>query len=122
MATMTQRFHSGWNGLLERIERNRMRDDLLKRNDRVLADMGFSRELLEKGVSSWPWRRDPDRAGVDVTPEMVRYHIANGRQLRAREVQRLAWKAAAAVARTGRALTNWARDRCTRPLGEQNPR
>lgn len=50
----------------------------------MLADMGFSRDLLEMGVSTWPWRRDPDRAGVDVTPEMVQYHIANARQLRVR--------------------------------------
>lgn len=88
--------------------------------------MGFSRELLEMGVSTWPWRGDLDRSGTfepsNVTPEMVKYHIANGRQLRAREVRRLARKAAAAVARAGRVLTGWARDRRTRLQGEQNPR
>lgn len=34
----------------------RLRRQLLEQNDRVLADVGFSRELLEAGVEYWPWR------------------------------------------------------------------
>lgn len=32
------------------------RDTLLRCDDRVLADNGFSRDLLELGVKAWPWR------------------------------------------------------------------
>ena len=38
--------------------RTRARLDLLKRSERVLADGGFSRELLEQGNQAWPWRID----------------------------------------------------------------
>ena len=38
--------------------RNRLRSQLLSSSDRVLEDMGFSRELLLKGVSAWSWRVD----------------------------------------------------------------
>ena len=33
-----------------------MRNDLLKLDARLLADAGYSRELLEAGVRAWPWR------------------------------------------------------------------
>ena len=42
--------------LLIWIERSRMRHDLLQRDARVLADIGYSRELLERGVRAWPWK------------------------------------------------------------------
>lgn len=32
------------------------RRKLLARSDRLLADVGISRELLEDGVGAWPWR------------------------------------------------------------------
>ena len=38
--------------------RTRARLDLLKRSERVLADGGFSRDLLEQGNQAWPWRID----------------------------------------------------------------
>jgi uncharacterized protein YjiS (DUF1127 family) len=38
--------------------RNRLRHQLLSSSDRILEDMGFSRELLLQGVSAWPWRID----------------------------------------------------------------
>lgn len=38
------------------IERSRVRNDLLKLDARLLADAGYSRELLETGVRAWPWR------------------------------------------------------------------
>lgn len=34
----------------------RSRRQLLDLSDRQLADFGISRELLEEGVSAWPWR------------------------------------------------------------------
>ena len=36
--------------------RRRSRRELLATSDRQLADMGFSRKLLEQGVKAWPWR------------------------------------------------------------------
>src|SRR5262245_34961780 len=38
------------------IERSRMRKDLLRLDARLLADAGYSRELLEAGIRAWPWR------------------------------------------------------------------
>mgnify|MGYP000279664324 CR=1 FL=1 len=32
------------------------REHLLRCDDRMLADNGFSRELLVQGVDAWPWR------------------------------------------------------------------
>lgn len=36
--------------------RSRAREVLLRYNDRILIDAGFSRQLLEEGVEAWPWR------------------------------------------------------------------
>ena len=38
--------------------RTRARLNLLTRSERVLADGGFSRDLLEQGNQAWPWRID----------------------------------------------------------------
>ncbi|WP_455375559.1 DUF1127 domain-containing protein [Kaarinaea lacus] len=43
-----------------RVGRARARRELLSMSDRSLADIGFSRELLEIGVSAWPWRLNQD--------------------------------------------------------------
>lgn len=48
----------------ELIGRNRVRHELLMMSDRNLKDIGFSRELLEKGVSAWPWRVEIIEADV----------------------------------------------------------
>lgn len=39
------------------------REQLLRYDDRMLADSGFSRELLEKGVSGWPWLTETEQQG-----------------------------------------------------------
>lgn len=39
------------------------REQLLRYDDRMLADNGFSRELLEKGVTGWPWRTATEQEG-----------------------------------------------------------
>ena len=39
-------------------ERELTRRDLLRHNDHMLADMGFSLSLLEAGVRAWPWKVD----------------------------------------------------------------
>lgn len=33
-----------------------VRRELLTRDDCFMANNGFSRQLLEQGVSAWPWR------------------------------------------------------------------
>jgi uncharacterized protein YjiS (DUF1127 family) len=38
--------------------RARACNSLLTLNDRLLEDIGISRELLQQGVSAWPWRVD----------------------------------------------------------------
>ena len=52
-----------WNVFLEAAEKSgraRVRRQLLALEDRLLADAGFSRELLELGVEAWPWRAPQD--------------------------------------------------------------
>jgi uncharacterized protein YjiS (DUF1127 family) len=48
------------------LERSRLRQELLRWDARLLADAGFSRELLEDGVRAWPWRTpiDPIEGGL----------------------------------------------------------
>jgi uncharacterized protein YjiS (DUF1127 family) len=41
---------------LTKAGRSRLRSRLLRLSDRQLNDMGFSRDLLENGLESWPWR------------------------------------------------------------------
>ncbi len=36
--------------------RSRLRSYLLTLSDRALKDLGFSRDMLQQGISSWPWR------------------------------------------------------------------
>ena len=44
------------------IERSRLRYNLLQLDARLLADAGFSRELVEAGVRAWPWRAPEEPA------------------------------------------------------------
>jgi len=48
--------------LLTWIERSRLRKDLLRLDPRLVADAGFSRELLEAGIRAWPWRTPAEPA------------------------------------------------------------
>ncbi|MFK7893308.1 MAG: hypothetical protein AB8B63_21010 [Granulosicoccus sp.] len=50
-----------------KVGRARARDVLLRQSDRVLIDAGFSRELLEKGVSAWPWQLEVAQAIVQTS-------------------------------------------------------
>ena len=48
-----------WKVFMEAAERSgraRVRRELLRLDDRLLADAGFSREMLETGIEAWPWR------------------------------------------------------------------
>src|SRR5215475_9572613 len=44
------------------LRRSRARHELLQLDDHRLADIGYSRALLEVGVSAWPWRLPADAA------------------------------------------------------------
>ena len=41
-------------------ERSRWRRRLLRMDESCLADIGYSRALLEEGVRAWPWRLPSD--------------------------------------------------------------
>ena len=51
--------------------RRRARRVLLAKSDRLLADLGFSRELLEEGVKAWPWLVEPETTEVVATAAPV---------------------------------------------------
>ena len=46
--------------LMTWIERSRLRQRLLRMDERRLEDIGYSRGLLEGGVRAWPWRLPVD--------------------------------------------------------------
>jgi uncharacterized protein YjiS (DUF1127 family) len=48
--------------LLTWIERSRLRQNLLRLDPRLLADAGYSHELLAAGVRAWPWRTPAEPA------------------------------------------------------------
>ncbi len=54
MTLLKRMFHRYENRMI-RVGRERARAILLSRSDRTLADLGFSRHLLESGVGAWPW-------------------------------------------------------------------
>ena len=60
MSHMIQTVKTGLKTVFERAGRARLRRELLKHDERTLEDMGFSRELLEAGVGSWPWRLEAE--------------------------------------------------------------
>lgn len=42
------------------LERSQLRKQLLRRDEKVLADIGVSRDLLLQGVRAWPWKAPVD--------------------------------------------------------------
>ena len=47
-------------GFLTWLERSRLRQKLLRMDERRLSDIGYSRALLEDGMRAWPWRLQID--------------------------------------------------------------
>jgi len=45
---------------------------LMELDDRTLADINISRELLEQGVKSWPWKMPQDSETVWSTAQGIR--------------------------------------------------
>ena len=46
--------------LMTWVQRSRLRQRLLRMDERRLEDIGYSRGLLEDGVRAWPWRLPVD--------------------------------------------------------------
>ena len=46
--------------LMTWMQRSRLRQRLLRMDERRLEDIGYSRALLEDGVRAWPWRLPVD--------------------------------------------------------------
>lgn len=57
-----------------RIGRSRLRQQLLLRDDRFLADTGFSRTLLEQGIDAWPWRTEKAKNDAKTNVSILREH------------------------------------------------
>lgn len=56
MSTFIKSLGTSFANYFTLIAHARTRKELLTYSDRFLADTGFSRDLLEQGVSAWPWR------------------------------------------------------------------
>lgn len=65
---MSSKLKNSFYRVIEGIGRARVRRHLLNYSNRELADMGFSRRLLEVGTSTWPWREAPPEAAPGVAP------------------------------------------------------
>lgn len=65
MFAMPEALKKSFTRFMTNAARNRLRNDLLARSDRLLSDIGVSRELLEDGVGAYPWRvADVPAAGL----------------------------------------------------------
>ncbi len=83
------RFLKSFTAMMNRAGRNRTRELLLRQSDRTLADAGFSRELLLRGVQAWPWRGDEvleDARDAELLRERQRLAIAELRAMNDREL------------------------------------
>ena len=60
--------YHGLQNSLERVARERLRQELMSYSDRRLLDMGFSPEKLYRGIAAWPWRIETVGKEDNVTP------------------------------------------------------
>jgi uncharacterized protein YjiS (DUF1127 family) len=71
-------------GAMLRAGYERARQEMLQLPDRLLDDVGVSRELLEQGVAAWPWRK-PTAAdglrGADLKPAVAELRRYNDSEL-----------------------------------------
>jgi uncharacterized protein YjiS (DUF1127 family) len=49
---------------------------LLALDDRTLADVNISRELLEEGVKAWPWKLDSEEHGVRLAVNRIKTAVS----------------------------------------------
>ncbi len=72
MSTLSSRFQTLSSDVALYLARRRDRKLLLQLDDRTLADISISRELLDAGVASWPWRIDADDHGVRLAATRIK--------------------------------------------------
>lgn len=56
MSTFFEAVMNTSRNVLQWYERARLRERFLAMDDRLLTDIGISRDLLKVGVDAWPWR------------------------------------------------------------------
>jgi uncharacterized protein YjiS (DUF1127 family) len=62
MSTLLKNMVKGYERYLTHRGRRKALEILLRADDRMLADNGFSRDLLELGLKGWPWRTTEEQA------------------------------------------------------------
>ena len=72
MSTLSTRLQSLSSDVGLYLARRRDRKLLLALDDRTLADISISRELLDHGVKSWPWKLDADDHGVRLAATRIK--------------------------------------------------
>ena len=73
MSTLFEKFGKRYAEYKTRQGRHQARSILLSQGNAVLEDLGISRELLESGVSAWPWKTTVEQpVPVAVTPHCSR--------------------------------------------------
>jgi uncharacterized protein YjiS (DUF1127 family) len=73
MMRIIEAIKQGYQRSIVQAGRARIRRELLSLSDRSLVDAGFSRELLEAGVSAWPWRVNQDIGPINY-PALAGFH------------------------------------------------
>lgn len=101
MSTLFEKMGKRYTEYMTLQGRNQARRVLLSQGNSVLEDLGISRELLESGVSAWPWKVAVDQpVPVAITPHITPHitpqitpHISRREQNRAiRELRALSDK------------------------------
>ena len=77
-----------YRGLVHRLERARLHHELVGLSNRQIDDMGYSRDLLDRGIGGWPWREgQPAVPNVATVAAPVPPPVA-GKPLSRREIAR----------------------------------
>ena len=71
MSTLSTRLQGLSSDVGRYLARRRDRKLLSQLDDRTLADINISRELLDSGVKSWPWKLAADDHGVRLTANRI---------------------------------------------------
>ncbi|MFK7855232.1 MAG: DUF1127 domain-containing protein [Granulosicoccus sp.] len=88
MYAFIKKIGSGYIDYMIRRGRSQARHVLMAKSDAILEDLGISRELLESGVSAWPWTEGVEQ----FEPVLVSHKVEPSRRqqmLAIRELQAL---------------------------------
>ena len=76
------------NRYFTRLGQERVRQELLRMDDHLLADAGFSRELLLAGHKAWPWRAPREDELYHLQPQPEKTELSEAEiQLAVAELQ-----------------------------------